>query len=154
VFPGLVVGGPEEKRSWSASKAFGRYTRKLGLNSAGHVFHSMRNTFIEAMEAAAVPESTVKLIVGHKRASLTYGHYSQGQRVNLREAISALRYPKEVMRLIGARQPPQQGERRKGASGEAAAAAKQATGSKKPRTPRGGARRVGTLRAPQRRRGR
>jgi hypothetical protein len=103
VFPGLVPGGPHKKRSWNASKAFGRYTRKLGLNGARHVFHSLRNTFIEAMEAAAVPESTVKLIVGHKRASLTYGHYSQGQRVNLREAVDCLRYHEQVMRLIRGR---------------------------------------------------
>jgi hypothetical protein len=102
VFPGLVPGGPHKKRSWNASKAFGRYTRKLGLNGARHVFHSLRNTFIEAMEAAAVPESTVKLI-GHKRASLTYGHYSQGQRVNLREAVDCLRYHEQVMRLIRGR---------------------------------------------------
>jgi integrase len=137
VFPGLIPGGPDKKRSWNASKAFTRYTRKLGLSGAGRVFHSLRNTFIEAMEAAAVPESTVKLIVGHKRASLTYGHYSRGQRVNLREAISALQYPKEIMDLIGARQ----GDHRK------------ATSSKKPRTLKRGARRAGTLRAPQRRRG-
>jgi integrase len=144
VFPGLIPGGPDKQRSWNASKAFTRYRRKLGLSAPGQVFHSLRNTFIEAMEAAAVPESTVKLIVGHKRASLTYGHYSQGQRVNLREAISALRYPQEVMKLIGAREP--RGDYRKAASGEAAAAVKQATGSKNPRTPRRGARRVGTLR--------
>jgi hypothetical protein len=94
------------------------------------------------MEAAAVPESTVKLIVGHNRTSLTYGHYSKGQRVNLRGAISALRYPQEVLRLIRAPQP--QGDHRKAPGGKAAAAAQQATGSKNPRMLRRGARRSGS----------
>jgi integrase len=146
VFPGLVPGGPDKQRSWNASKAFTRYRRKLGLSAPGQVFHSLRRTFIEVMEAAAVPESTVALIVGHKRASLTYGHYSKGQRVNLREAINALRYRKEVMRLISGRPSQRQGDHRKAASGEAAAAAKQATRSKKSRTPRRGARRGGAVR--------
>jgi hypothetical protein len=37
---------------------------------------------------------------GHKRASLTYGHYSKGERVKLRKAIEKLKYAPEVMRLI------------------------------------------------------
>jgi hypothetical protein len=42
--------------------------------------------------------------IGHKRASLTYGHYSKGERVKLRKAIEKLKYPPEVMRLIRERQ--------------------------------------------------
>ena len=45
-------------------------------------------------------ESTVQLLIGHKRASLTYGHYSKGERVKLRKYINKLRYSPEVMRLI------------------------------------------------------
>lgn len=52
------------------------------------------------MEAAEVPESTVKLIIGHKRASLAYGHYSKGERVKLRKHINKLHYASDVMRLI------------------------------------------------------
>jgi hypothetical protein len=52
------------------------------------------------MEAAEVPESATKLIIGHKRPSLTYGHYSKGERVKLREHINKLHYPDNVMRLI------------------------------------------------------
>lgn len=65
-------------------------------------FHGLRNTFTEAMAAAAVPESTTQLIIGHKRPSLTYGHYSQGERLrkDLREYIGRLRYSAAVMRLI------------------------------------------------------
>jgi integrase len=65
-------------------------------------FHGLRNTFTEAMEQAGVPESTTQLIVGHKRQSLTYGHYSKGERLrkDLREYIGRLRYSKDVMKLI------------------------------------------------------
>jgi hypothetical protein len=100
VFNGLMPGGPDKKRSWNASKAFGRYTRALGLGEQRQVFHALRNTFIEAMEAPEVPEGVTKLIVGHKRTSLTYGHYSRGDRVSLRKYINKLRYPDDVMRLI------------------------------------------------------
>lgn len=97
---GLVAGGPDKKRSWHVSKAFGRYTRKLGLGEKRQVFHALRNTFIEVMEAAEVPESTVKLITGHARQSMTFGRYSKGERVPLRAAINKLRYSSGVMRLI------------------------------------------------------
>jgi integrase len=97
---GLIPGGPDSKRSWNVSKAFGHYTHSLDLGEARHTFHELRNTFVEAMEAAEVPESTTKLIIGHARASMTYGRYSKGQRVQLREAINKLRYSAEVMRLI------------------------------------------------------
>ncbi|MHC2665997.1 hypothetical protein ACVIYH_001806 [Bradyrhizobium diazoefficiens] len=49
------------------------------------------------MEGLEVAESTVKLLVGHKRTSMTYGHYSKGQRVNLREAIKKVDYGVEIM---------------------------------------------------------
>ena len=52
------------------------------------------------MEGAEVPESTTKLLIGQKRASLTYGHYSKGERVKRRKAIEKLKYAPEVMRLI------------------------------------------------------
>jgi integrase len=100
VFAGLQAGGPDEKRGWNVSKAFTHYRRKIGLNAQDQVFHSFRNTCIEALEAAAVPESTVKLIVGHARQSMTFGRYSKGVRIDLRKVIEKLRYSPDVMRLI------------------------------------------------------
>ena len=121
LFDGLVPGGPDMKRSWNVSKAFGHYTHKLDLGEERQVFHALRNTFIEVMEAAEVPESTIKLIVGHARQSLTYGLYSKGQRVPLRDAIKKLRYSSGVMRLIRAsakeREAPKSKARKK--TGEA-----------------------------------
>ena len=55
ILEGLVPGGPDQKRSWNVSKAFGHYTRQLGLGDKRQVFHALRNTFTEAMEAAEVP---------------------------------------------------------------------------------------------------
>ena len=100
-----MPGGPDNKRSWNVSKAFGHYTRKVVPSEERRTFHGLRSTFTEAMEEAGVPESTTQLIVGHKRQSLTYGHYSKGERLRkdlreYREYIGRLRYSNEVMTLI------------------------------------------------------
>jgi integrase len=105
LFEGLIAGGPDNKRSWNVSKAFGHYTRKVVPSEERRTFHGLRSTFTEAMEQARVPESTAQLIVGHKRQSLTYGHYSKGERLRkdlreYREYIGRLRYSNEVMKLI------------------------------------------------------
>lgn len=100
LFPGLAPGGPDAKRSWNVSKAFGRYCAKLGLSDKALVFHSLRRTFTEALEAAEVLETTTKLLIGHARSSQTYGGYSKGERVNLREAICKLKYSPAVMVAI------------------------------------------------------
>lgn len=94
--PEIVWG----KRSIYASKSFGRFRKRIGLGERGLNFHALRKTFIAMMEGEGVAESTVKLLVGHKRASMTYGYYSKGERVNLREAIERVRYSEEVMKLL------------------------------------------------------
>jgi integrase len=90
LFDALEPGGPDHKRSWYVSKAFRRYREKVHIAGRLRDFHALRTTFIEVMEGAEVPEPTTKLIVGHKRASMTYGHYSKGTRVELRAAIDKL----------------------------------------------------------------
>jgi hypothetical protein len=61
-----------------------------------------------------VPESTVKLTIGHKRASLTFGHYSRGERVKLRKHTNKLSYTDDVMRLIrGKAAKPKRGGRKR-----------------------------------------
>jgi integrase len=105
LFAGLVPGGADKKRSWNVSKAFGRYCTKLGLTDEGLVFHSLRKTFTEAMEAAEVPQSTTQLLVGHTRTSLTYGRYSKGERVAVRDAIRRLKYSRPVMTAIRRAEP-------------------------------------------------
>jgi integrase len=100
LFEGLIPGGPDKKRSWNISKVFGHYTHHLDLGEDRRVFHAIRNTFTEAMEGAEVPESTVKLLIGHARGSMTYGRYSKGKRVQLREAIDKLNYSSKLMQVI------------------------------------------------------
>jgi integrase len=100
LFEGLVPGGPDSKRSWNVSKSFGHYTRSLDLKDERQTFHSLRKTFVEVMEGAEVPLSTIQLIIGHARQSLALGGYSKGQRVQLRDAINKLHYAADVMRLI------------------------------------------------------
>lgn len=99
---GLTRGGSDKSRGHYVTKAFARFRKGLGVTEKGQVFHALRNTFIACMEGHGVPESTTKLLVGHARASMTYGHYSDGQRVDLRQAILKLNYGKEIMALIEA----------------------------------------------------
>jgi integrase len=102
LFPGLTPGGPDQKRSWYVSKAYGRFRKQasVGVDGKWQDFHALRNTFIAAMEGLEVPESTVKLLVGHERVSMTYGHYSKGERVRLQDAIARLDYGVAVMSHI------------------------------------------------------
>ncbi|MBV1904674.1 MAG: hypothetical protein KUG75_01245 [Pseudomonadales bacterium] len=57
------------------------------------MFHALRNTFASALETAGVPESTSKLIIGHERESMTYGHFSHGVPIGvLTEAVESVSY--------------------------------------------------------------
>jgi integrase len=102
LFKGLLPGGPDAKRSWHFTKAYGRFRvqKDVAVIGKGRDFHALRNTFIAMMEGEEVPESTVKLLVGHARDSMTFGHYSKGERVKLRDAINRLRFNPTVMSAI------------------------------------------------------
>jgi hypothetical protein len=56
------------------------------------------------MEGAGVPVPIIQLLIGHSRKATmgTTAIYSQGERVNLRQAINKLRYPRGIMRLLRA----------------------------------------------------
>ncbi|ABD05636.1 Phage integrase [Rhodopseudomonas palustris HaA2] len=99
LFDGLVPGGPDRKRSWNASKAYGRFRKDVGVAARYEDFHALRKTFADLMEGLEVPERTVQLIIGHERG-FTYGDYSSGQRVNLRKIINQVDYGSEVMAAI------------------------------------------------------
>lgn len=92
--------GPWGKRGHYTSKAYGRWRRRIGVAEKRADFHALRNTFCSMMEGEGVPETTVKLLVGHKRPSMTYGRYSKGERVNLRRAIERAKYSDEIMDLL------------------------------------------------------
>jgi integrase len=72
------------------------------VSERGADFHALRHTFASMMEGAGVPLSTIQLLVGHSRKKTmgTTAVYTQGERVDLRQAIGRLRYSKPVMRLL------------------------------------------------------
>lgn len=79
LIPRLLRGGTDEKRGHYVGKRFGTIKERLGFTDKALTFHTLRNSFMQRCEEAGVPESTVKLLVGHSRPSLTYGRYSPGR---------------------------------------------------------------------------
>jgi integrase len=90
---GLLPGGADGKRSHYASKYFGDFLRSNGFADTTLNFHSLRRSFAQRCEQAAVPESTAQLLMGHARQSLTYGLYSPGPEFNsLVAAVAKVTY--------------------------------------------------------------
>jgi integrase len=95
LLPGLLSGGADAKRGHLVSKQFGFTIRSLGFTDKALTFHTLRNSFMTRCEAAGVPESTTKLLVGHSRQSLTYGLYSPGVEFEkLAAAVASITYGK------------------------------------------------------------
>lgn len=92
--PGLLTGGRDARRSAGVSKRFGWHLRhRLKIDDTALTFHSLRHTFTNRCEVAGIPEPTSKLLTGHARASLTYGHYSKGLPVaELAKAVAKITY--------------------------------------------------------------
>ncbi len=85
---GLKPGGENKRRGHNMSKKFGYLIRKHVTKDKRLVFHSLRKSFLTALEKADVAVSTAELIVGHRRQSLSYGLYSDG--VNLETLTDAV----------------------------------------------------------------
>ncbi len=64
-------------RSNAIGKRFGHLKTALG-HGPEKVFHSIRKTVTTLLENAGVPEGVAADIVGHEKATLTYGLYSSG----------------------------------------------------------------------------
>ena len=97
----LLRGGPDKKRAWYVGKRFGRAIRSLGILDPSLDFHALRGTVITQMEAAGIPESTIQLIVGHKRQGITFGVYSAGvPDATKRAAIGHISYGKTLDLLV------------------------------------------------------
>lgn len=79
-------------RSNAIGKRFGRLKTELGFDRR-HVFHSIRKSFVTALEQAGVPESVSADIVGHEKQTMTYGHYSGGSSLDQkRKAIVKVQF--------------------------------------------------------------
>jgi len=101
LIPGLLRGGPDKKRAWYVGKRFGRVISQLGIEDEALDFHALRGTVITQLESAGVLESTIQLIVGHKRQGMTLGTYSAGVPDKVkREAIVRVSYGKALDAFI------------------------------------------------------
>lgn len=78
LIPGLLRGGPDQKRGWLLGKRFGHAIRQLGIADLQLDFHAFRNTVVTQLEEKGVPVPTIQLIVGHERQGVTLGIYSGG----------------------------------------------------------------------------
>jgi len=100
LFPSLKPGGPDKKRGWYMSKAFGTYRRKLKVIRRDDTerdsidFHSFRRSAIACLENARVPQSEAAQVVGHERAGITFGTYNpEGMHLKaLREVVEKIGY--------------------------------------------------------------
>ena len=84
-WPAPKKAGSQRERSFKASNAFTDYRKTVGVDDvlpgrrrALTNFHSFRRWFITKAEQAGQPESIIASVVGHKRASMTFGVYSAG----------------------------------------------------------------------------
>ena len=101
LIPGLLPGGPDNKRAWYVGKRFGYVIRKLGIDDPALDFHALRSTFITKLEEAGTPESTIQLIVGHRRKGMTFGVYSGGLSDEAKRVeVEKLSYGPEVDRFV------------------------------------------------------
>ncbi len=70
-------------RSNAIGKRFGHLKTALG-HGPEKVFHSIRKTVTTLLENAGVPEGVAADIVGHEKATLTYGLYSSGSSTQIK----------------------------------------------------------------------
>ncbi|MBI1651165.1 site-specific integrase [Hyphomicrobium sulfonivorans] len=103
LWPGLKAGGPDNKRSWYASKAFTTYRRGFDLVEIDKVtgrdrldFHSLRRSAITALKNAGIAEHDAAEVVGHDHPRVTFGVYPDRHRLaRLQQIVEAIRYPLE-----------------------------------------------------------
>ncbi|WP_041938042.1 tyrosine-type recombinase/integrase [Gallionella capsiferriformans] len=80
-------------RSNAIGKRFGILKTDLKY-SGGHVFHSIRKTLTTLLENAGVSENLAADIVGHEKPRITYGLYSGGATLKVKQAaMERVKYP-------------------------------------------------------------
>jgi integrase len=92
----LIPSGAAGKygvRSDPLSKRFGRLKASMKFGP-DLVFHSIRKTVATMLEQAAVPEGVAADILGHEKATMSYGLYSGGSSMAQKlDAITKVVYP-------------------------------------------------------------
>ncbi len=100
-WPGVKKSTSLRERSFKTSNEFTTYRRAVGVDDKkegkrrGLVnFHSFRRWFITKAEQAGQPESTIAVVVGHKRSGMTFGVYSAGPLLEqARACVEAVKLP-------------------------------------------------------------
>ena len=70
--------GGKNRRADVLGKRYGRLVRNDCQLPSTKVFHCFRNTVATKLESAGIPENIAADIVGHDKATMTYGLYSGG----------------------------------------------------------------------------
>ncbi|MGM5011607.1 DUF6538 domain-containing protein [Rhizobium sp. 969_B3_N1_2] len=100
-WPGVKKSDSLRERSFKTSNEFTEYRRSVGVEERregkrrGLVnFHSFRRWFITKAEQAGQLESTIAVVVGHKRQGMTFGVYSGGPLLEqARQCVEAVTLP-------------------------------------------------------------
>lgn len=90
----LMDGGVtlDGRRTHTTGDRFSRFKAAAGFPSE-LTFHGFRRSVAQRMETAKVPQSTTEYLLGHHRASMSYGKYSNRPDTDvLAEAIETIRY--------------------------------------------------------------
>jgi integrase len=85
LFPDLIPGGKDKKRSAQIGKQLGR---RFAAIPGGSTFHAFRKNVAGAFERNRVPESEAAQILGHGKKGITYKIYSpHGIPITLRKQL-------------------------------------------------------------------
>lgn len=92
---GVKSKGGKDRRADVLGKRYGRLVRNDCLLPPTKVFHCFRNTVATKLENAGIAENIAADIVGHDKATMTYGLYSGGTSAQQKlEAVKAIKYNK------------------------------------------------------------
>lgn len=92
---GVNSKGGKDRRADVLGKRYGRLVRHDCQLPSTKVFHCFRNTVATKLESAGIPENIAADIVGHDKATMTYGLYSGGTSTQQKfDALKSIEYKK------------------------------------------------------------
>ena len=92
---GVKSKGGKDRRADVLGKRYGRLVRHDCQLPSTKVFHCFRNTVATKLESAGIPENIAADIVGHDKATMTYGLYSGGTSTQQKfDALKSIEYKK------------------------------------------------------------
>lgn len=102
LFPGFRRGGPDKRFGHGFSQWWTEYRRAVGAYKKGQDFRSMRHGVNTRLLAAKVPETIIRMLLGHSQGnSMTGGTYNSGlSNAELASAVNMLRYPELDLKLL------------------------------------------------------